>query len=164
MTSAHYSIGTALPALLCAAAILAAAATAAPASERRGAATNPTYQTECAACHIAYPPQLLPASSWKRLMDGLDRHFGTDASLAAAAAGEIGSFLQANAAQGKRAAGGESTLRITETGWFKRKHDEVPARTWRQSEIRSPANCSACHKQAEQGDFSERNVRIPKPL
>ena len=151
-------------ALLTALAALGFASAAQADFGRSSPAPLPLYKTECAACHIAYPPQLLPASSWKRLMDGLDRHFGTDASLAAAAAGEIGSFLQANAAQGKRAAGGESTLRITETGWFKRKHDEVPARTWRQSEIRSPANCSACHKQAEQGDFSERNVRIPKPL
>ena len=145
-----------------AAAILAAAATSAPAGEHRYAATNQTWQAECASCHIAYPPQLLPAHSWQRLMDGLDRHFGTDAGLAPAAASEIGRFLQANAAQGKRAARVEGSLRITETAWFTRKHDEVPARTWRHADVRSPANCSACHRQAEQGDYSERSVRIPK--
>ena len=138
--------------------------TAAPATadEHRYTATNRTWQAECAACHIAYPPQLLPESSWKRMIDGLDRHFGTDASLPPAAANEIGRFLQANAAQGKRAARGEGALRITETSWFTRKHDEVPARTWTRSDVRSRSNCTACHAQAEQGDFNERNVRMPR--
>jgi len=151
-----------LRAVLVASAIIASGTTSASAGEHRYTVTNQNYQNECASCHIAYPPQLLPGSSWKRMMDGLDRHFGTDASLAPAAASEIGGFLQANAAQGKRAAGGDATLRITETGWFTRKHDEVPARTWRHADVRSPANCSACHRQAEQGDFSERSVLLPR--
>ncbi len=41
----------------------------------------PKYQQECAACHVAYPPGLLPAASWQRVMDNLPRHYGTDASL-----------------------------------------------------------------------------------
>ena len=27
----------------------------------------PKYQQECAACHVAYPPGMLPADSWQRL-------------------------------------------------------------------------------------------------
>ena len=34
------------------------------------------YTQECAACHLAYPPGLLPAASWQRLMGGLGKHFG----------------------------------------------------------------------------------------
>lgn len=151
-----------LLATLIGAAILTVAAVSTSAGERRYTATNRTWQTECAACHIAYPPQLLPGSSWKRVIDGLDRHFGTDASLPQPAVAEIGRFLEANAAQGKRAARRDGALRITETAWFTRKHDEVPARTWSRTDIRSPSNCGACHRQAEQGDFSERSVRIPK--
>ena len=162
MTHLNRSIRSPLPAVHIAAAILAAAATSAPASEHRYTVTNQAYQTECASCHIAYPPRLLPASSWKRMIDGLERHFGSDASLSPAAIDEIGRFLQANAARGKRAAVGEGTLRITEMRWFIREHDEVPARTWRHADVRGPANCSACHKQAEQGDFSERSVRMPR--
>ena len=41
----------------------------------------PTYRQECSACHLAYPPGMLPAASWQRLLSGLPRHFGTDASL-----------------------------------------------------------------------------------
>ncbi len=44
----------------------------------------PAYKQECGSCHLAYPPGLLPASSWQRLMGDLPHHFGTDASLDAA--------------------------------------------------------------------------------
>ncbi len=138
------------------------ASTPAYAGESRYSASNDKWQAECASCHIAYPPQLLPAASWQRLMAELDKHFGADASVDAAAAAEIGSFLDANAARGKRAQQGAGALRITKTAWFGRKHDEVPARTWSRPEVRSASNCGACHSLAERGDFSERNVRIPK--
>src|SRR5690606_37122372 len=44
------------------------------------------YQEECGACHLPYPPGLLPAASWQRIMQDLAHHFGTDASLDAATA------------------------------------------------------------------------------
>ena len=53
-------------------------------------------------------------------------------------------------------------LRITETRWFVRKHDEVSQATWSRKSIGSAANCAACHRQAEQGVFDEDTVRIPK--
>ena len=46
----------------------------------------PKYQQECAACHVAYPPGMLPAASWQRVMGNLSHHYGTDASLDPAAA------------------------------------------------------------------------------
>jgi hypothetical protein len=33
---------------------------------------------------------------------------------------------------------------------------------WRLAAVKSPANCAACHTTAEQGDFRERNIRIPR--
>lgn len=36
---------------------------------------------ECASCDIAFPPSMLPAASWKRMMGELENHFGDDASL-----------------------------------------------------------------------------------
>ena len=143
---------------------VAAASAAAPAAAggSRYAAGNDIWQAECASCHIAYPPQLLPAASWQRLMAGLEKHFGADASVEAVAAAEIGRFLEANAARGKRARQGAGELRITRTAWFSREHDEVPAQTWSSPAVRSASNCTACHSLAERGDFSERNVRIPR--
>jgi hypothetical protein len=29
----------------------------------------PKYRQECAACHIAYPPGMLPADSWRRILE-----------------------------------------------------------------------------------------------
>ena len=66
------------------------------------ATNNEKWKTECGACHVAYPPQLLPPSSWKAVMAGLDRHFGTDASLDAATATEITAFLEKNAGRERR--------------------------------------------------------------
>ena len=124
-------------------------------------ATNPRWKAECGSCHIAYPPQLLPAASWRRVMSGLGKHFGTDASLDAGAIAEITMFLEQNAARGKRARSGGETSRITETAWFRHEHDEVPAASWKQPRIKTAGNCTACHTAADRGDFSERNIRIP---
>jgi hypothetical protein len=42
------------------------------------------------------------------------------------------------------------------------EHDEVPGSVWKSPKVMSPSNCAACHSNAEQGDFSEHNVHIPK--
>ncbi len=124
--------------------------------------TNAKWKSECGACHIAYPPGLLPAESWRVMMSGLDKHFGSDASLDAPDAREITDFLVQNAGGKKFALWGKPVLRITETRWFRKKHDEVSQRDWDNPRVKSPANCSACHTGAERGNFSEDDVRIPK--
>lgn len=125
-------------------------------------ASNPKWKEDCGACHVAYPPQMLPAESWRAIMSGLDKHFGSDASLDAATADEITAFLVGNADTRQHKKTDRPLLRITETRRFKSEHDEVAARTWKNPKVKSPANCSACHTGAESGDFSEHNVRIPK--
>jgi Dihaem cytochrome c len=122
----------------------------------------PSYKTECAACHVAYPPGMLPASSWQRLVTHLPSHFGTDASLDPATVKELSTWLSANAATGRRAAESPPEDRITRSAWFTRQHDEVPAATWKRGSIKSASNCMACHTGADRGDFNEHNVRIPR--
>ena len=125
----------------------------------------PLVQQECAACHIAYPPGLLPAASWQRLMANLPRHFGTDASLDAATAREIGSWLNQHAGTARKVRRDPTPPpedRISRAAWFTREHREVPAPTWRLPAVKSAANCAACHIHADEGDFSERNIRIPR--
>lgn len=122
----------------------------------------PAYQQECGACHLAYPPGLLPAASWQRLMSRLPQHFGVDASLDAAAAEPLSAWLTANAATSKRVAEQPPQDRISRSAWFARKHDEVAASIWSRPTVKSPANCAACHTQAEQGDFSEHRIRVPR--
>ena len=125
-------------------------------------ATNSKWKAECGSCHFAYPANMLPAASWRTMMGGLDKHFGSDASLDAATSTEILAFLEKNASQRKPDSAQKPQLRITETPQFIRKHDEVSSRTWKNPQVKSAANCAACHTQAESGDFSERNIRIPK--
>jgi hypothetical protein len=125
-------------------------------------ASNPKWKEDCGACHIAYPPQMLPAESWRVIMSGLDKHFGSNAGLDAETANEIMAFLAENADTRKYKKTDKPLLRITETSWFKSEHEEVAARHWKNPKVKSPANCGACHTTAENGDYSERNVKMPK--
>ena len=123
----------------------------------------PRYSQECGSCHVPYAPRLLPAASWQRLMAGLPRHFGTDASLDAATVAELSRWLQAEAASGRRAGDAPPPEdRITRSTWFQREHRGVAAEVWRRPSVRSAAQCAACHADADRGRFSERDVRIPK--
>jgi mono/diheme cytochrome c family protein len=122
----------------------------------------PVYQQECAACHLAYPPGMLPAASWQRITANLPKHYGTDASLDPATVSELNRWLVANAGTYKRVREVPPDDRITRSAWFVRKHDEVPAAAWKRASVKSAANCAACHGGAEKGDFSEHLVRIPR--
>ncbi len=122
----------------------------------------PQFTQECSSCHVAYPPGLLPAASWQRIMGGLDRHFGTDASLDAAATQKIADWLQANAGTYKRVREAPPQDRISQSTWFSRKHREVAPAVYQRASIKSAANCTACHGGAEQGDFDDDRVRVPQ--
>lgn len=124
----------------------------------------PAYSAECASCHMAYPPGLLPAPSWQRLMGGLDRHFGTDASLDAATVQQLSGWLRANAGTDRRASVGPPQDRITRSAWFEREHRKVDAATWKLASVRTAANCAACHSGAERGNFDEHALRMPAGL
>ena len=141
---------------------LALVAQAAMAGPKSVPVQNELWQAECGSCHIAYPPKLLSAPAWRRVMSGLEKHFGTDASVDPAAAARIGAFLEQEAGRGPRLREPAQIIRITETRWFVREHDEVPPATWKIPSVKSPANCAACHTAAAQGDFGERNIRIPR--
>ena len=156
------------PLLALLAGLLATGAGPSRADDNRAAARvplHPAYQQECAACHLAYPPGLLPAASWRRLMDNLPRHFGTDASLDAPTLQQINGWLAANAGTHKKVARELSPPpqdRITRAAWFVREHDEVRPATWALRAVKSAANCAACHTRADQGEFRERDIRIPR--
>lgn len=121
----------------------------------------PSY-AECGSCHTSYVPALLPAKSWSNLMGSLGKHFGTDASMDQKSAAEISSWLTNNAAGTRGLSEAPRDNRITNSAWFARKHREVGNTVWLRASIKSRANCTACHRQAGNGDFEEDNVRIPR--
>jgi hypothetical protein len=130
---------------------------AASADSQRYTNENPSYRAECGSCHIAYPPALLGADAWRAIMNRLDRHFGTDASIGEARRAELAAYLVAAAGTRK----GSDAPRITEARWFRKEHGEIAAATWHSHAVKSAGNCEACHSQAASGDFSERSVRVP---
>lgn len=133
---------------------------------------NALYQEECGSCHFAYQPGLLPTRSWERMMNGLEDHFGENAELEEATRKELLQYLSDNAAErsnykrSKRINGSlpsdSAPLRISETRYFKGKHDEIPKRLVSGNEkVGSWSNCQACHVKADTGSYNEHEVNIP---
>jgi len=159
MDANRFSAAAAIGAGLLVAAGLAIGSGAGERSTR--AASDPLYLDECGSCHLAYPPGLLPARSWRALMAGLDDHFGDNAELDEISRRQISTYLEENASRGSRDAG-DTRLRITETRHFRHEHDEIPTRLVADNaEVGSFSRCDACHADADRGHFDEDTVRIP---
>ncbi len=122
---------------------------------------NAKWQQECTSCHIGYAPRLLPAASWRKVMAGLDKHFGADASMTPVDTEEITAYLVKFGSN--RWSGAATPLRITETAGFKRQHggSELPVGVWARPSVKSASNCQVCHSGADKGDFNEDAVKIP---
>lgn len=133
-------------------------------------ATNAVHQATCGACHMPYPPTLLPAASWEKIIGALPKHNGETVDVAPADRQTILDFLKTHAADTAnsgvarrvmRGLAGATPTRITEVSAIQRKHRGLPAEVFARKEIGSRANCRACHPGAEQGQFNDDNVRIP---
>lgn len=134
---------------------------------------NAAWQEECGSCHLAFRPNLLPARSWQRLMAEQDSHFGADLALDAATRETLLAFTEGNSAEkseteaafkiNRSLKNGETPLRITETPYWIKKHGEISAADWGLPQVKSKANCAACHLDAEPGTFEDAAMRIPKP-
>jgi hypothetical protein len=99
-------------------------------------------------------------------MDTLSDHFGENASLGEAQRKAVLDYLLVNAADSPKAgregrrfaesvAAGQTPLRITEIPRWVREHREVRADRWKSPDVKSKANCLACHKKAEQGIYED---------
>lgn len=135
-------------------------------------ATDSLYLKECGSCHFAYQPGLLPSRSWVKVMENLSDHFGTDASVEGADNSKILKYLKDNSAEKftdyKRSkkindsvAAAETPIAITKTRYFIQKHRELSAKHIEQKEVKSLANCMACHTKADKGSYNEREINIP---
>jgi nitrate/TMAO reductase-like tetraheme cytochrome c subunit len=126
------------------------------------APADPAFVSECGSCHVPYPAKLLSAGAWRTVMNNLDRHFGSDASIDAAIAQKISAYLEANAGTGSKVSTDPALIRVTQSPRFERKHREIPAATWKSEKVQSAANCGACHASAQDGRFSDHDARIPR--
>ncbi len=132
-----------------------------PRRERGGAGPpiDPIYAKECGACHLPYPPGLLPAASWRRILGNLSDHFGDVADLEPEVRSGLERWLVARAARPNGAAA--APPRITASPWFVHEHREVPPGVAARPAIGSFANCGACHPGAGRWDFDDDRVNIP---
>jgi mono/diheme cytochrome c family protein len=111
----------------------------------RVAEDNAAWRGECGACHMPYPPAMLPAEDWLIIMNTLDRHFGANASLDEKTLKEILAYLERNGGRAMFSGSADELPRITATGWFAQKHQSA-IRLWRKGRVRSLADCLACHQ------------------
>ena len=140
-------------------------------SHSAGFKQDKVYSSECGACHLAYPPNLLPAESWKKIMSGLEDHFGENAETDKQTATHITAYLQSQAlpiakrskwSRMLRNMKDKAPMRITKLPYFVHKHDEIPTKMVKDNpKVGSFSQCNACHKEAEKGMFDEHSVKIP---
>lgn len=135
-------------------------------------AAGALWKEECAACHQAFHPALLPSRSWEKMMLGLEDHFGDDASLDEADAQMITEFLAKNSADfstyepaykiRNSLAPTAAPIAITATPYWVRKHEDIKDAVYHRSSIGRPSNCLACHSDAESGQYEDHLITIPQ--
>jgi len=138
----------------------------------RTLADDPTWREECGSCHLAFHPSLLPARSWQKLIAEQDKHFGDDLALDDPTRAALLAFAASNAAEQhateaafkiNRSVKPEDTpLRITQTPYWIKKHQDIAASDWLLPQVKSKINCAACHRDAEAGTFEDAAMRIPR--
>jgi hypothetical protein len=133
--------------------------------------TNPAYKEHCGACHFTYQPELLPSTSWKKIVDQLEAHFGESFELDPEAQKAVLTYLETNGAEystAKRAVkimksvGSSAPMRITDIPYIRDKHRKVSESVLNRPSIGSLSNCAACHRTAEQGNYDDDLVVIPE--
>lgn len=129
------------------------------------------YLKECGSCHMAYPPELLPARSWTRVLGSLQDHFGDPAQLDAATQQRIHDYLVAHAADNaqneesfaimRSLRPGETPSRITATPYIAGLHAAVLDPLWGGNpRPKTLAECGVCHYLAQTGNFTVRQFSV----
>ncbi|MEE9542229.1 MAG: hypothetical protein V3V95_00415 [Thermodesulfobacteriota bacterium] len=122
------------------------------------------YEEKCATCHFLYRPGLLPTLSWVRLIEESGNHFGEKLKLSHFEKRALLSYLTKNSAdegwknvsheKGKTALilfdedmelNNNTPIRVTETGYMKEAHKNIPPEVFNRETVGGFNNCGACH-------------------
>ena len=142
-----------------------------PAEHALPAADDPAYRNACGGCHPSHHPALLPAASWRLILEDHERHFGQELPLDDDDERAIAAFLTANAADRNRAKlcrkimsslSGAPPRRISEIPYLRHKHRRIAAEVMSRPAVGGAGNCGACHPGAACGLFDEHEVAIPR--
>lgn len=133
-------------------------------------ARNEVYIEECGACHVAFPPGLMPQRSWEVIVDGFADHFGEELEFDDEVIASLRKYLINNAAD--RSKYPRSVLimqylrddltptRVMDVPYIKRKHSQIPRDALeKNANVRSFANCDACHSRVEAGSFNKKEIK-----
>jgi cytochrome c553 len=132
--------------------------------------SNATYADQCGACHFAYQAELLPAVSWKKILEGAEDHFGEAVTLDDGTKLEISNYLMSNAADKSfaklawkimRCLQGLAPVRITDIPCIRKEHQEINPQTFKRPSVGSLSSCVACHRTAANGVYDD-DVTIPE--
>lgn len=133
---------------------------------------NPVFVNECGSCHTLYPPTLLPKESWRKLMGDLSSHFGEDALLDSTEYQTVLAYLLAHSAETStqemsvkimQSLQNRDIIAITQTPFWKQTHRDISAEVFKNENVKSRANCKACHSDVEQGMIEDGAIRaLPK--
>jgi cytochrome b len=134
------------------------------------ATLDATYALQCGACHLAYPPSLAPAATWRGILADLRHHFGADASLSPDQVAHISAYLAANSAEHwdtlpaheLRRTDPAEPLRITATPFWRRMHSGISAATFASPRVVRKSACDACHRDAASGRFAPQAIDVPR--
>jgi len=130
-----------------------------------GPNSNPAYEKQCGSCHFPHQPGWLPERSWREIMGALGNHFGENISLASPARDDITGYLVANAADRQFSLRSVQVIASIKPGDTPKAVSQVPYvagihggfldPAYRpQPQLKTLANCSACHVRAAAGAFS----------
>ncbi len=130
------------------------------------------WSESCGECHLAYHPATLPQRSWERLFSEQENHFDEDLALDEADVSALLEYARANSAeQIQREVSwrtvhlldtSETPRRITATRYWKETHAEIEETVWQHEKVNGKLNCAACHRDAEQGGFSNGAIALPR--
>ncbi len=129
---------------------------------------SPVFANECGSCHTLYPPTLLPGESWGKLMANLSDHFGDDASLDPADHRSVSEYLYAHSAERStqemsvkmmKSLQNRDIIAMTQTPFWKETHENIPAEAFESGNVKSRANCKACHSDVEQGLIEDSAIK-----
>lgn len=126
------------------------------------------WTRECGSCHLAYPPALLPARSWARMLEEQDKHFAEDLGLSKAMVAKLTQVANAPAdawgpwAISASAPAGQSPQRITELDRWREIHHRVPDERFKAKGVGGKHDCGACHRDAASGIFHPRMIQTAK--